>query len=65
MVNFIVMDALTIYNDIIRRLTLHNVKVVIAPYLLEVQSNFDDGDIGKLCGDQRTARKWTWSAPSH
>ena len=35
-VNFIVMDALTIYNDIIGRLTLHNVKVVIAPHLLKV-----------------------------
>ncbi|KAJ8420172.1 hypothetical protein Cgig2_021472 [Carnegiea gigantea] len=54
-VDFLVVDVPTAYNAIIGRLTLYKVKAVVAPYLLLLQFEVDDGNIGELCGDQRTA----------
>lgn len=33
-------------------------KAMIAPYLLQIQHELDDGIVGKLFGDQRTAREY-------
>jgi len=56
-VNFLVVDVPMAYNVIIGRPTLRMVKAVIAPYLLLMQFELDDGRIGKLFGDQRMARE--------
>ena len=56
-VDFLVLNVPTAYNVIIGRLTLHRVKAIVAPYLLQLQFETDDGDIGELRGDQRTARE--------
>ena len=45
----------TEYNVILRRSTLHNVKAVIAPYLIQFQFEADDGSVAEMYGDQRTA----------
>ena len=42
---------------ILGRPTLHKVKAVTAPYLLQFQFEADDGSIGEMCGDQRMAQK--------
>ncbi|KAJ8438701.1 hypothetical protein Cgig2_011884 [Carnegiea gigantea] len=54
-VDFLVVDVPTVYNIIIGRPTLHRVKVVIAPYLLQLQFEADDGSVGMMQGDQRIA----------
>jgi len=47
-VDFLVVDVPTVYNIIIRRPTLHRGKVVIAPYLLQLQFEADDGSVGMM-----------------
>ena len=59
-VNFLIVDVATTNNVILGRSTLHKVKVVITLYLLQLQFAADDGGIGKMQGDQRTARGATW-----
>ncbi|KAJ8440108.1 hypothetical protein Cgig2_026459 [Carnegiea gigantea] len=54
-VDFLVVDIPTACNVILRRPTLHRVKAVIAPYLLRPQFEADDGSVGTMQGDQRTA----------
>jgi len=56
-VNFLVADVPMAYKVIITRPTLSMVKAVIAPYLLLIQFELDDGRVGKLSGDQRMACK--------
>ena len=56
-VDFLVVDVPMTYNVILGRPTLHKVKAVVAPYLLQLQFETDDGAIGELRGDQRTARE--------
>ena len=54
-VNFLVVDVPMAYNIIIGRPTLSVLKAVVAPYLLLMQFELDDGRVGKLFGDQRMA----------
>ena len=54
-VDFLVVNVRTAYNVILGRSTLHKVKTVIAPYLLQLQFEADDSSIGEMCGNQRTA----------
>jgi len=56
-VKFLVVDVLMAYNVIIWSPTLSMVKAVIAPYLLLMQFEMDDGRVGKLFGDQRMAHE--------
>lgn len=56
-IDFLVVDVPTAYNVILGRPTLHRVKAVVAPYLLQLQFKADDGAIGELQGNQRTARE--------
>jgi len=56
-VTFLMVDISMTYNVIIGRPTLSAVKAVIAPYLLLMQFELDDGRVGKLFGDQRMARE--------
>jgi len=56
-VNFLVVDVPLAYNVIIGHPTLGTIKAVIAPYLLLVQYELDDGRVRKLFGDQRMARE--------
>ncbi|KAJ8422439.1 hypothetical protein Cgig2_019156 [Carnegiea gigantea] len=56
-VDFLVVDVPTAYNVILGRPTLHKVKAVIAPYLIQLQFDADDGSIGEMRRDQRTARE--------
>ncbi|KAJ8423735.1 hypothetical protein Cgig2_023890 [Carnegiea gigantea] len=44
-VDFLVIDVPMAYNVIIGRPTLHKVKAIIAPYLLQLQYEADDGSI--------------------
>jgi len=53
-VDFLVADVSMAYNAILGRPTLHKVKAIIAPYLLKLQFEADDGSIGKIRWDQRT-----------
>jgi len=55
--DFLVVDVPMAYNVILRRPTLHKVKAVIASYLLQLQFKANDRSVGKLQGDQRTARE--------
>jgi len=56
-VDFLVVHVPTSYNVISGRPTLHRVRDVVAPYLIQLQFKTDDGDVGELRGDQRTARE--------
>ena len=56
-VTFLVVEVPMAYNVIIKCPTLSVVKVVIAPYLLLLEFELDDGRVGKLFGDQRMARE--------
>jgi len=47
-VDFLVVDILTAYNIILGRPTFHKVKAVIAPYLLQLQFEPDDGSVGTM-----------------
>ncbi|KAJ8427765.1 hypothetical protein Cgig2_024309 [Carnegiea gigantea] len=51
-VDFLVVDISTAYNIILGRPTLHKVKAIIAPYLLQLQFKADDGSVGTIQGDQ-------------
>ena len=55
--NFLVVDVPVAYNVIIRRPTLGTIKAVVAPYLLLVQYELDDGRVEKLFRDQTMARE--------
>jgi len=54
-VDFLVIDVPTAYNVILGRPTLHRVKAVIAPYLIQLQFKADDSGVGEIRGDQRMA----------
>jgi len=56
-VDFLVADVLTADNVILGCPTLHKVRAVIAPYLLQLQFESDAGSISEMRGDQRTARE--------
>jgi len=56
-IDFLVVDVPMAYNVILGRPTLHRVRAVVAPYLLQLQFETDDGGVGELRGDQRTARE--------
>ena len=56
-VDFLVVDVPTTYNVILGRSTLHRVKAVTAPYLLQIQYEADDDMMGKIFGDQCTDHK--------
>ncbi|KAJ8441584.1 hypothetical protein Cgig2_023148 [Carnegiea gigantea] len=56
-VDFLVVDVPMAYNVIRGWATLHRVKTVTTPYLLHLQFEVDDGSIGTMQGDQRTARE--------
>ncbi|KAJ8420680.1 hypothetical protein Cgig2_024213 [Carnegiea gigantea] len=56
-VDFLVFDVPTAYNVILGRPTLHKVKAVICPYLLQLQFKANDGNVSEMRGDQRTARE--------
>ncbi|KAJ8431038.1 LOW QUALITY PROTEIN: hypothetical protein Cgig2_022980 [Carnegiea gigantea] len=47
-VDFLVIDVPTAYNIILGRPTLHKVKAVITPYLLQLQFEADDGNVGTI-----------------
>ena len=49
-VDFLVVDVPTAYNVILGRPTLHKAKAVVAPYLLQLQFETDDGTVGELRG---------------
>ena len=51
------MDLPSAYNVILGRPTLHQVKAVLALYLLWIQYKSDDCIMGKLFGDQCTTCK--------
>ncbi|XP_021753788.1 uncharacterized protein LOC110719195 [Chenopodium quinoa] len=57
-VQFLVLEELTAYNIILGRPTLNASKVVIIPSLMLLKFEKDDGSIGSLNGDQKTAREW-------
>lgn len=59
-VEFLVVNVPTAYSVIDGRSTLHLVKVVVAPYLLQLQYEADDGSVGDIRGDQRTTWNATW-----
>ncbi|KAJ8444407.1 hypothetical protein Cgig2_026611 [Carnegiea gigantea] len=50
-VDFLVMDVPTAYNIILGRPTWHKVKAVIAPYVLQLQFEADDGSVGTMQGE--------------
>ena len=52
-----VVEVPTAYNTIIGLPTLHKVKAVITPYLLQLQFEADNGSVGTMQGDQRIARE--------
>ena len=54
-VDFLVVNVPIAYNVILGRPTLYKVKAVITPYLLQLQFETDDGTVGTMQGDQRTA----------
>jgi len=56
-VDFLVVDVSTTYNVILGRPTLHKVKAVIAPYLLQLLFEVDDGSVGTMRGNQPMARR--------
>ncbi|KAJ8423380.1 hypothetical protein Cgig2_034208 [Carnegiea gigantea] len=56
-VDFLEVDMPTAYNVILGRPILYRVKVVIAPYLLQIQYKADNGMVGKLFKDQRPGRE--------
>ena len=57
-VDFLVVDVPTAYNVFFGRPTLHKAKAIIAPYLLPLQFEADDGSIGEMRVDQWTAREY-------
>ncbi|KAJ8424731.1 hypothetical protein Cgig2_010031 [Carnegiea gigantea] len=56
-VDFLVIDVPMSYNVILGRPALYKVKAVITPYFLQLQFEVDDGSMGEIHGDQRTAQE--------
>jgi len=56
-VDFLVVDMPMACNVTLGCPTLHKVKAVIAPYLLQLQFEADDGCVGEMHGDQWTAQE--------
>ncbi|KAJ8437500.1 hypothetical protein Cgig2_007477 [Carnegiea gigantea] len=56
-VDFLVVDVRAAYNIILGRPMLHKVKAIIAPYLLQLQFEADDGSVSTMQGDQLTAQE--------
>ncbi|KAJ8424064.1 hypothetical protein Cgig2_028737 [Carnegiea gigantea] len=56
-VDFLVVDVPTAYNIILGRPTLRKVKVVIAPYLLQLQFEADNGNTNRRPAALRVQRK--------
>jgi len=54
-IDFFVVDVPTTYNVILGRPTLHKVKAVIAPYVLQLNFEADDGSVNEIHGDKGTA----------
>jgi len=50
-VDFLVVDIPTAYNVILGRPTLHKVKAIITPCLLQLQFEADDRSVCKMHGD--------------
>ena len=61
-VRFLVVEELTAYNIILGRPTLNVAKAVIIPSLMLIKYERDDGSVGSLNGDQKTARECYLSA---
>ena len=62
-VRFLVVEELTAYNIILGRPTLNEAKAVIIPSLnMLIKYERDDGSVGSLSGDQKTARECYLSA---
>ena len=59
-VDFLVVDVPTAYNVILRRLILYKVKAVIAPYLLQLQFEADDGSVSDMRGTSGWPENATW-----
>ena len=56
-VRFLVVDDLTAYKIILGRPTLNEAKALIAPHLMLMKYECNDGRIGAIYGDQRIARE--------
>ncbi|KAJ8435905.1 hypothetical protein Cgig2_010024 [Carnegiea gigantea] len=56
-VDFLVVDAPVSYRRHPRQPTLHKIKAVIAPYLLQLQLEASGGSVGIMQGDQWPARE--------
>jgi len=56
--DFLVVDVPTAYKIILERPTFHKVKVVIAPYLLQLLFEANNGSVGTMQRDQCTAREF-------
>ncbi|KAJ8419589.1 LOW QUALITY PROTEIN: hypothetical protein Cgig2_033806 [Carnegiea gigantea] len=56
-VEFLVVNVPTAYNVIFELPTINRLKAVIAPYLLQLRIEANDGSIGMMQGDQQTARE--------
>ena len=56
-VDFLVINVPTAYNVILGRPTFHKVKAIVGPYLLQLQFEANDGSVGEIRGDQRTAQE--------
>ena len=57
-----VVEEQTAYNIILGRPTLNEAKAVIIPALMLIKYERDDGSVGSLNGDQKTARECYLSA---
>lgn len=56
-VNFLVVNIPLPYNAIVGRPTLNKVKAAISVYQLLMQYETDEGEVGKIHGDQQSARE--------
>ncbi|XP_010694022.1 uncharacterized protein LOC104906890 [Beta vulgaris subsp. vulgaris] len=56
-VDFLVVDTPLPYNAIMGRPTMNKIKAAISVYQLLLQSETNDGQVGKIYGDQQTARE--------
>ena len=56
-IRLLVVEELTAYNLIFGRPTLNECKAVIIPALMLLKYEKDDGTVGSLNGDQKTARE--------
>ncbi|XP_048493461.1 uncharacterized protein LOC125494009 [Beta vulgaris subsp. vulgaris] len=56
-VDFLVVDTPLPYNAIMGRPTMNKIKAAISVYQLLLQYETDDGQVGKIYGDQQTTRE--------